>query len=394
MSWTTPADIRAKVSRWWECGRLLSATLGDEPLFPASISLSHPGSEDLSRLFEASRRWVRELEEGAKAARGHGYDIVFTEINNRHIGRNQLPTSVILSSEEDALQLIGKSRDAVRFRSLAALTLEKFPELRDWVKAKPMKLLDQAEKWERLLSVLEWLRAHPRPGIYVRQMDLPGVDTKFIESSEGILTELHQRLGSEGESICGPGSDRRKTFEARFGFLSKPALVRFRILDSRMRIQGLSDLSVPVDEMAGLSLPVKRIYITENDINGLAFPPLEASLVLFGLGYGVESLATIPWLQGIEVFYWGDIDTHGFVILDRVRSILPLCKSLLMDRETMMVHRDFWVKERVPARSALTRLTAEEGELYEDLVLNRLGENLRLEQERLGFNWVTQALPV
>jgi hypothetical protein len=258
--------------------------------------------------------------------------------------------------------------------------------------SKPMKLLDHADKWERLLAVLLWLRKNPRPEIYVRQMDLPGVDTKFIESCEGILIELFRAMTVGEEATTGLIGEGRKSFADRFGFLSKPTLIRFRILDPRMHIQGLSDLSAPLSEVAALSLPVKHIFITENDINGLAFPPLEGSVVLFGLGYGVETLSAIPWLHRIGISYWGDIDTHGFAILDRLRMTFPECRSILMDRETLMAHRDFGVEERSPARAALVRLTPEENSLYEDFLLNRMQNNLRLEQERIGFKWVENAL--
>ena len=392
MAWTTPTDVQAKVRRLWDSGRLLAADLKGEPLFPVSFSLAHPGPEDVSERFEEVRRWIRDLEGGARDAKGFGYDIVSVEINNRRIGKNHLPASVIIPSQEDALRLIGKVPEAARFRSLSALTLGTFPELGPWMCSKPLKLLDYAEKWERLLAVLDWLRKHPRPEIYVRQMDLPGVDTKFIESCEGILTELFRSMAPGAETGTGSTGEGAKTFEARFGFLSKPSLIRFRILDRRMHIQGLSDLSVPVDEAAALSLPVKRVFITENDINGLAFPPLEGSLVLFGLGYGVDVLSAIPWLREVGIYYWGDIDTHGFAILDRLRTAFPDCRSILMDRETLMGHRDFWGEERSPAGVALARLTPEENALYEDLLLNRIRYNLRLEQERIGFKWLKDAL--
>lgn len=41
---------------------------------------------------------------------------------------------------------------------------------------------------------------------------------------------------------------------------------------------------------------------------------------------------------------------------------------MLMDRETLLAHRDRWGTEERPARSALTRLTAEEADLYAELV--------------------------
>jgi hypothetical protein len=45
----------------------------------------------------------------------------------------------------------------------------------------PLKVLDQAENWPRLLAVLDWVVRHPGANIYLRQIDASGVDTKFIE---------------------------------------------------------------------------------------------------------------------------------------------------------------------------------------------------------------------
>src|ERR1022692_4377837 len=36
--------------------------------------------------------------------------------------------------------------------------------------------------------------------------------------------------------------------------------------------------------------------------------------------------------------YWGDIDTYGFHILDRLRVLFPDVQSLLMDRDTLLEH--------------------------------------------------------
>ncbi len=64
-----------------------------------------------------------------------------------------------------------------------------------------------------------------------------------------------------------------------------------------------------------------------------------------------------------------------------------------MDRETLLTHRDHWVTEDRPATAVLTRLTPDEQELYSDLVTDGLGERVRLEQERIDWQWVEQRLP-
>jgi hypothetical protein len=97
-------------------------------------------------------------------------------------------------------------------------------------------------------------------------------------------------------------------------------------------------------------------------------------------------------MQDREIYYWGDIDTHGFAMLDRLRAILPAARSLLMDRETLLAHRALWVREDTPFRGSLMRLKSDERELFETLVHNRLGDGIRLEQERVSFGRVRQAM--
>ena len=151
------------------------------------------------------------------------------------------------------------------------------------------------------------------------------------------------------------------------------------------------DIEVPVDLFASLDVGASTVFVIENEIDFLAFPKREQSMAVFGAGYGF-AWARAPWLQRMAVHYWGDIDTHGFAILDGLRSTLPHARSLLMDRETLIAHRTAWVQERSPARRDLGRLTAEETALYDDLRCDRLGKRVRLEQERVRYSWLELAL--
>jgi hypothetical protein len=63
-----------------------------------------------------------------------------------------------------------------------------------------------------------------------------------------------------------------------------------------------------------------------------------------------------------------------------------------MDRETLLEFKQFWEQEPKATARELTRLSAEELALYDDLRQNRLGERVRLEQERIGFGWVLRRL--
>lgn len=153
---------------------------------------------------------------------------------------------------------------------------------------------------------------------------------------------------------------------------------------------------MPADELARLHVQSRVAVIVENEISYLSVKVPDDGIVLWGGrgGFDVDNVGRLPWLGGADVVYWGDIDTHGFAILDRLRAWLPEARSVLMDQETLLAHRDRWVTEDRPARSALTRLTVDEwGGLYTDLVEGgALGDRVRLEQERIDWNWVEQRL--
>ncbi len=389
-NWTTPSDIRTHVERSWERGQILAAGLTGQEMFPLPLPLRRPDARALSERFDEVRAWIRALEDGSKARLSYGYEIEWDEINHRLLGRNRVPCGIRLPTEADALKLIGRQRQAAQFRSLADITLARLPALGAWLARRPLLALGHADDWQRVLAVLSWFIEHPRPAVYLRQLDIPGVDTKFIESNRGLLSELLDVV------LPGDAVDRgfagSRNFEQRYGLSAKPPLIRFRLLDERLYLGGLSDLTVPASEFARLALPLERVFITENDVNGLAFPDVPGGIVVFGLGYGLDLLARIDWLKTRKLYYWGDIDTHGFAILSRLRLAFPEAGSFLMDRETLMLHRDLWGREGERHLGSLGGLSAAEEALFDDLRYDRIGDRVRLEQERIRFGLVRQTV--
>ena len=383
MNWTRPKDLRAQLARLWERGDWLRAGLSDEAGFPRRLTLKTPGSTDVTDHFEAVRAWAAELSEVGWIR------LEWREVRHRVQGTQRLPAAAWIDSLDQVLTALGKHRDWPRFMALTEMTRQTHPELLPWLAKRPLQALELADDWSRLLAVVGWVRAHPRPGIYLRQVDLPGVHTKFIESHRGVLTELLD-LALPGEQV-----DTTKTgvgqFAARYGFREKPVRIRLRLLDPEIAsIPGLKchDITLDAGDFAHLRWPVRHVFITENETNFLAFPRLRDAMLLFGSGYGWESLARAHWLRDCTIHYWGDIDTHGFVILDQLRAHFEQVCSLLMDRVTLDAHRALWGVEDKPSCAELQRLTDEERALYQDLRLNRLGPNLRLEQEHVGFHWL------
>jgi hypothetical protein len=170
--------------------------------------------------------------------------------------------------------------------------------------------------------------------------------------------------------------------------------VRLRFLDPRHPawVPGTdADYTLTASAFIQLDAPVRRVFVTENEVNFLAFPQAVESLVVFGAGYGFDALAQAAWLHRCALHYWGDIDTHGFAILDQLRSHFPHVLSLLMDRDTLLAHADQWVMEPQPTQRDLPLLNPDERRLYDDLRWRRLGEEpVRLEQERIAYGRVVQ----
>jgi len=388
-AWSAPADIVASVQRLWDSGVLLAARLDGRALFPYEIRLRQPTVAAMGTQFDLVRSWIAALDAGR---RSDGYELAWRDINHRQLGRNRIPVAAVIDSEASALRMIGRTTQARRFDELVTATLEAFPSLRPWLVEHPLRLIEHEAGWERILAVLRWFAAHPRPGMYLRQIDIQGVDTKFIETRKGLIAELLDRV-LPAEAIDA-GAVGARHFEMRYGLLGKPAQIRFRMLDERHHIGGLSDLTVPVTQFAALRSSVDRVFITENEVNALAFPSMSASMVVFGGGYGIERLAQVDWLRSRNVVYWGDIDTHGFAILDRLRASISDVRSVLMDRETLQAHRHVWGQEDADKRylGDLARLTDAERQLFVQLRDDLVGERIRLEQERIAYAWAVDAL--
>ncbi len=388
MSWTTPADLRAQVQRLWDRGELLRACVSDCTDWPLRLTFKTPAAADLADRFQAVRDWVSAVADTPRVR------LDWRERAHRVQGRQRIPAAAWVDSLDDALAMIGQTRAAERYKALWRQTAAEQPALLAWLSRRPLQTLGLADRWGRLLAVVAWLKAHPRPGLYLRQVDIPGVDSKFIESHRGVLAEwLDLALPPEviDDAFTGTAG-----FARRYGFLDKPARIRFRLLDpglpSLPGCCGLADITLDAPSFAALALSVDRVFITENETNFLAFPRAANAVVVFGAGYGWESLAPALWLQHCDLYYWGDIDTHGFVILDRLRGHFPHAASFLMDRRTLLAHRAHWGEELEPARHDLARLTAEESALYDELRCDRIRPGLRLEQERIGYGWLQQGL--
>ncbi len=387
MSWTRPLELRAQLHKLWERGDILSACVTGEPLFPKRLTLKTPTSAEMTERFDEVRAWIGVLRALPR------YRVEMREFRHRQFGANAVPHEVWIDRAADAVALIGKQQDYARFIGLIDETREQQPRLLAWLAKRPLRAVELCDEWSRFLDIVSWCEKHPRPDVYLRQVDIPGIHSKFIEAWRGVLSELLD-IVLPPESID-PTATGVSRFARRYGFRDKPVRIRFRMLDPSYVLLPCcdeQDITLDAESFARLEPNVLRVFITENEINFLAFPRMKDSTVIFGAGYGFEMLYEAEWLSRCHIHYWGDIDTHGFAILDQLRSRFGNVESFLMDRRTLLAFEAHWGAEEKQTLRDLPRLNQEEKSLYDDLRDNRMRKNLRLEQEKIGFGWVESAL--
>ena len=389
MNWTTPAQLVLQVNRLWDQGLLLAPLVTGETLFPKRMLLKGPTSSEISDRFDDVRRWIVELRQLAN------FRLEMREFRHPVLGNNAVPAEIWIDHVADAVAVIGKQDEFSLFQNLAEITRTKQPALLPWLAHHPLQALRLAGVWSRLLDVVEWVRAHPHSGIYLRQIDIPGVHSKLIETHRSVLMALLDCVLPE-DAIVSEASGATQ-FAPRYGFLDKPQRIRFRMLDPAHALLpelASADVTLDADSFARLRPTVSNVFITENEVNFLALPFVREGMAIFGAGYGFEALSSATWLSCCRIHYWGDIDTHGFAILDQLRSKFDHAESFLMDRRTLMAHEFLWGTEPDHVVHDLLRLNESERALFDELRHNRLRQGLRLEQEHVGFAWMTAALAV
>jgi len=343
--------------------------------WPLVLSLGIPDQKTAINNLQAVNRWINTWQKW----QGPGH-LQWCVRDWPLLGRQQLPEKIIFSEVNEIVKWIGEEAFWQQLCARFKLLVQHWPPLSKNIKYYYEALAAYSDlDFIHLQKALEWLIAHPDSGKYIRQLPLQNIDTKWMESRKTIIGQMLGLIKNSDDFLL-------HDFYMKTGLKPWPNLIRMRVLDNNLRakLSGLSDICASVEDIAQLNLPVKRVYIVENICTGLAFSDIPDAVVFMGLGYGVSQLDPVNWIKSTPCYYWGDLDTHGFAILNALRGYLPHLKSLLMDEKTLLKSKPLWTKEPKPYRTAcLDYLTKDEHILYTNLRDNRWGHHIRLEQERI-----------
>lgn len=389
--WSTPESIRAHLQKRWDKGAFLNP---ETPVtFPFCYPIKGPSAAEITDCYADVSHWADLYH---TIERLKGVQVIWAERSHRLSGKNKIPSQLFFASMYDLAHFVGRLGEWDNWNAALTIIQNKLPDLIPyWLKhpGQGLLLCRDLQKLTRLLSVCEWYRSYTQNAterIYIRQIPLEGIHTKFVESNQLVLATwidyLYPDKFNHLERTTG------LSFAKRFGFLEKPQIVRIRLLDSKYYWNGLSDLTLVAHELASCEWPVKNVFICENNVTCLSFPDVPDSLLIFGGGYGFDALSRISWLHSKRIFYWGDLDTHGFCILDQLKGHFPHTQSFLMDTQTLLRWKEYWSHESRPICPHLPRLNPEEFKTYHELCQQTWGENIRLEQELIPMSEVQKNL--
>ncbi len=360
----SPDDIKRLCQRKFPA--FLKSLVTGDMFFPLEIRFGRPSTTDE---WEKLRAEITALTDGA-----HGYRIEWSEKNTRKWGRQKLPDRVWFETEEEFVRAIGKVSDVARFRENLLLTRKICPLLEPWLPENVVALIDFADDWNGLLQVCAYFLNNPRPGLFARELPVD-VDTKFIDRLQAILGKMLEFL------LHVEARDGTR-FEERFNLRYDEPIIRLRILDESLRELlhlPVSDFSSPLSECANFQWQNLNVIITENKMNFLTLPKFERAIGICGGGHAAALLARLPWLHNCHLYYWGDMDEHGFQILANLRASFPAVTSLMMDDTALSDFMKLTAQGVAGDTFDISRLTADERKAYEKI----RAEHLRLEQEKI-----------
>ena len=390
-TWTNVSDLIATLRRRWATGRYLSEYASAEPWSPIELPVKAPSASELLNQFEDVVRWADEFQRDSHTGRGVArFSITYRTLKGKNLGSNSVPARVRIENFEQLCALIGTQRDVRALDDVLNQTAATIPSLVPWLIAHPLRAVANENIWGDVLATVTWVTSNATEAVYLRQIDVEGIDTKFVDHNRKLFDELLSvALPSHRIDPDHSAAD----FARRFGFRPKPSYTRLRLLSPQSPFpKEITEITLRTDELAHLELAADTIFVIENEITYLAFPSVPNSVVIFGSGFSLGALRDVPWMDNREIVYWGDIDTHGFDILSRLRTRFTRVRSLMMDHRTLLAHPRQWVTEPSPTTRALLNLDDAENALYGDLIEDRYGPAVRLEQERVRFSWLHQAL--
>jgi hypothetical protein len=314
-----------------------------------------------------------------------GWRIEWKTRKSKRFGAQQWPEIITVETEEDYLHLTGRQDLAARFKAELARLLGWRPELRHFLFLRPEFVLDLNEAWHGIRAVVDYLLTHDVRDYYIRSLPVP-VHTKFIQQYRNTILALLQYF--DPDRFPPQGRD----LEEALGLRRKPFLFPMRWLDIALAASCSADMeifAVTVKHLACVSWAVHRVILVENETNLLMLPGIQDCFALFSSGKALSLLENLSLFRRAQIYYWGDLDEEGYVMLNAMRGLYGHVISLFMDIETVSFHKRQLLGQPNPYKARdLPLLTPAESQAYRLMAAT----DGRIEQEQLDQEFVARRL--
>ncbi|MBS1605439.1 MAG: hypothetical protein JST42_22435, partial [Bacteroidetes bacterium] len=253
-----------------------------------------------------------------------------------------------------------------------------------WLLDHPLDVLKYSGDWKGIMAVVDFFLAEDASPYYIRNLPVP-VHTKFVDKHASLILSILQLLDPE------KFPPEVKNLEAAAGLRKKPHLYPIRWLDAMLAkncTAGLEVLALPFSTLQNAAWKVEELWVVENETNLYLLPERKNALAVFAKGYALHRLKDIPFFSAARIFYWGDLDEDGYIMLEQFRRYYPHTTSLLMDEKTVLDHIE--QIESIHYRYCRPSLQLHPSELAGyHLLLNKQG---RIEQEKLQMVYVQRRI--
>jgi hypothetical protein len=381
-----PADVKAHFQHLeWHNERNLRDRLAGIRTVALKIGLRPPNGRqalaDLDRFNHYINTWQRWPNQ---------QQLSFETKKYRQIGEQRVPVKLELSSVQELFALIGEQ--AVQRSEQWQASLKPFIDFNRDLYTDLVYRLEWLEQLSEndidlLIKLLQQLKPGMGRGLYLRALPLQGVHTKFIEMHEEPLLAMLQTLHPSTEPT-------EKDIRDWLGCTKNPnnfVTIRALCNEARIVLGGFPVIKIDSTTLSKMPLPANRIIMVENEQSIYCLPQISDTVAVMSGGNNLTWLQNNQWLSQKALYYWGDIDSWGFQILNRARAAQPHMVSLMMDEETIRQYEHLMVKEPVSSPKSVSHLTQSETIILLDLLRDRFSGN-RLEQERLPADYVNERI--
>ncbi|MGH3758612.1 Wadjet anti-phage system protein JetD domain-containing protein [Actinophytocola sp.] len=369
-------DIRRRLNRTW-AGDLTGATTSWPHQFPLGATTKTELEAGWRTTYQPLIRQWRDW------ARAHPV-LLHTQPKRVYTTTQDIPTHVEVADLDAAATLAGGGEitQLTRARERLQLVGSRFPQVLDL--ARLIRATDDYldVDFALLLTAAAWFRTNDAAGYTPRQVPVPGVHAKWLNTHQPHILML-------------TGRDSLDLLPRH------PARIHFTYLDPTYLATGARHHdSATVGDTFTPPYDPTVILISENKDTAIHFPPIKGGIAVEGAGFGGRTAAAFPWLTSVpNLYYWGDIDAHGYEILNGWREDGLNVTSILMDSTTYDIYASYGTNTdqngnplKLGKPKLLPQLTPDEQEVYNRLADPAFPGHRRIEQERIPLQVAVDTL--